>query len=138
MNTVLRFTFILVFMGHPLLSHAFPEMVRHGYSNCITCHVSPNGGGIVTPYGRALSQEILSAGGTKDWESKFAYGAVDLPKWLQLGGDVRVLQTHLDTPNIRLGKLILMQADFEAAVNYSGVFVAGTIGTQQPKEGKNN
>src|SRR6185312_4028151 len=43
-------------------AHAFPEMARFGYTNCATCHYSPNGGGLLTPYGRALSKEVLSNG----------------------------------------------------------------------------
>ena len=46
-------------------SHAFPEMVRHGYANCITCHISPDGGGVLTAYGRSLSREVLSTWGAE-------------------------------------------------------------------------
>ena len=41
-------------------ANAFPEMVRHGYTNCTACHVAANGGGILTPYGSTLSEEVLS------------------------------------------------------------------------------
>ncbi len=42
----------------------FPEMVRHGYVNCVACHMSPDGGGVLTPYGRSLSKELLSIAGS--------------------------------------------------------------------------
>ena len=93
---------------------AFPEMIRHGYGNCTSCHVSPAGGGILTNYGRELSAEVLSTWGGET-EHLPVYGAVTLPKSLRLGGDIRTVQTYKDTPTYREGKYFLMQADLEAA-----------------------
>jgi len=51
------------------VADAFPELTRHGYVSCTACHVSPNGGGAMTPYGRGLSRELLSTwGGTREAE----------------------------------------------------------------------
>jgi hypothetical protein len=33
---------------------ASPTMIRLGYSDCATCHVSPQGGGLLTSYGRGI------------------------------------------------------------------------------------
>src|SRR3954452_12614673 len=41
---------------------AFPENVRHGYTNCVSCHVNPNGQGLLNPYGRQLSKAMQSYG----------------------------------------------------------------------------
>ena len=38
---------------------AFAQNAVHGYPACIACHVSPNGGGLLTDYGRSLSRYIL-------------------------------------------------------------------------------
>ncbi len=54
---------LLMLAGAPLAGWAFPDMIRHNYSNCTICHVSPTGGGLLTPYGRALSVEVLSSWG---------------------------------------------------------------------------
>ena len=105
----------------------FPEMIRHGYSNCITCHVSPNGGGLVTPYGRALSQEVLSTWHREN-ESDFLWGLVPSPEWLNLGGDFRYVQTHLDTPDTKTGRFIVMQADIEAAASLGKFSFVATVG----------
>ncbi|MFM8314271.1 MAG: hypothetical protein ACKOA8_08310, partial [Deltaproteobacteria bacterium] len=107
-------SFFLAFVSQVVFP--FPEMIRHGYSNCITCHVSPNGGGLVTPYGRALSQEVLSTWHREN-ESDFLWGLVPYPEWLNLGGDFRYVQTHLDTPDTKTGRFIVMQADIEAAAS---------------------
>jgi hypothetical protein len=108
---------------------AFPEMVRHGYQRCDVCHVSPDGGGTVTAYGRALSKEVLSTWGTEK-ETEFAYGAITLPEWLSLGGDVRFAQVHVDTATVRAGRSILMQADLEAAVTKGKFTFDATLGAQ--------
>ena len=48
---------VFIFVG---VAQAFPEMIRLGYVNCTSCHVSPNGGGLLTDYGRSISSEALS------------------------------------------------------------------------------
>jgi len=110
---------------------AYPEMSRHGYANCTACHVSSNGGGILTPYGRQLSQELLSTWG-KEEESKFLYGAFHPPDWLNLGGDFRAVQTYLNSPKVEQGKFIFMQADLEAAVSLKKWQLVTTMGRQEP------
>ncbi len=114
---------------------AFPDMIRHDYSNCNSCHVSPTGGGVLTNYGRELIPEVLSTWSAKD-ESKFAYGLVPTPAWLKLGGDFRTIQTYRDTPYAREGKYFLMQADVEAAAVTKYVTVVATAGRLETREGQ--
>jgi len=106
---------------------AFPELVKHGYVNCSSCHVSPSGGGILSPYGRELSKEVLSTWG-KDGEQAFVYNLVKPPEWLLGGGDVRAIQTYKDTATRTSGQLFLMQADLELAANYKQFTFDGTLG----------
>ena len=74
---------------------AYPTMIRNGYTQCATCHTDPSGGTLLTPYGRAQSELLLSSrwGAAKDAEpgatSKFLLGLVDPPESLTLGGWVR-------------------------------------------------
>lgn len=42
----------LVAQATPAL--ASPTMIRLGYSDCVSCHVSPQGGGLLTAYGRGI------------------------------------------------------------------------------------
>ena len=123
---------ILLTAALPIRSaHAFPDLVRHGYANCTSCHVSPTGGGVMTQYGRELSRELLSAWG-RDGEGQFAYGTMKTPEWLQLGGDYRTAYVYRDTPTYRDGRSIFMQADLEMAAAYEKVTFAGTLGYQNP------
>jgi hypothetical protein len=110
---------------------AYPENIRYGYINCTTCHVSPTGGGILTPYGRSLSAEISTWG--SESEAQFLYGAVKLPTWLNAGGDFRGVQTWADTPTYTQGMFIRMQSDLEAQVTIGklSLVASGGFGTGQ-------
>jgi len=101
---------------------AFPGSVRWGYANCSTCHYNVAGGGILTPYGRQLSRELLSTWSGKR-EPEFAYGT-QLPSWLALGGDIELLaltKAHGDAVR-------LVQADLEGAVTHGRLLAVATIG----------
>jgi hypothetical protein len=73
----LGFSLLLLVSGRAM---GFPDLIRHGYTNCIACHVSPNGGGVLTKYGRSLSKELLSTWG-REGEEKFAYFAKTSPQF---------------------------------------------------------
>lgn len=113
----------------PGLSWAFPENIRNGYTNCNACHVSPTGGGLLTPYGRAISAELLSTWGSVT-EAQFAYHLIRPPEWLNLGGDVRpFFSDRIKSPRNET-RLFLMQADLEAAATYKKFTIDGTFGYQ--------
>src|SRR3954462_3088816 len=44
-------------------AHALPTMIRLGYPNCASCHISPQGGGLLNTYGRGIDEaQSLRAG----------------------------------------------------------------------------
>jgi hypothetical protein len=47
-------------------AHALPTMIRLGYNDCASCHVSPQGGGLLTPYGRGIDKAQSFFGGDYD------------------------------------------------------------------------
>jgi hypothetical protein len=108
---------------------AFPEMVRHGYIHCATCHVSVSGGGVLTAYGRSLAREVLSTAGGEE-EGSFAWKALNLPEYAAAGGEYRSVYIYRDTPFVRQGNWQFMQADLEAALTFRGVTVDGSAGYQ--------
>lgn len=116
---------ILLCLGQSVFG--FPEMIRHGYVNCVACHVSPSGGGLLTPYGRSISREALSSYG-KENEEKFLYGAVSLPEWILAGGDLRALQLFRNNSAVEEAKFIPMQADVEAGLVSNKITAVATAG----------
>jgi len=103
----------------PLLSfsqaNAFPELVRHGYTSCTACHVSPAGGGLLTDYGRELSRDVMSTWG-REGETKALYGALPKTNWLSWGGDFRSIQRYLENPRAQEARYLWMQEDLEVGV----------------------
>ena len=51
---LLRFTILLVSLSES--AFALPNMVRLGYTNCVSCHVTPQGGGLLNPYGKGIDE----------------------------------------------------------------------------------
>ena len=112
----------------PLL--AFPGSVRWGYGNCVTCHYNVAGGGVLTPYGRQLSRELLSTWGSEE-EAEFAYGTAWLPDWLALGGDIEyVAASGKSGEPVRL-----LQADMEAAATRGPLLAVATAGRDTDASG---
>lgn len=121
-------------------ARAFPEMIRHGYVNCTSCHISPTGGGVLNEYGRELSKEALSAWISSSETSRehlFAYGLVSPPSWLTLGGDVRTVYVYRDDQFATQGRTSLMQLDVEAAASRGKWTAIATLGYQDPKLAQN-
>jgi hypothetical protein len=89
-------------------------MSRHGYNNCIACHVAPSGGGVLNLYGREISKEALSTWARPN-EQKAFYNLTPTREDLYLAGFARGLQLHRQNQSITEGRPILMQADLEGA-----------------------
>lgn len=128
---MLRSLFILLTL--PLFSPnalAWVENVSQGYPNCMACHVSPTGGGLLTDYGRALSSELMSTIKTKNFQKPF-YGLVENTDTLKWGGHVRAIQTRSENNNIKRGRSFLMQNNVEVAAYVKDFVFVGTVGTQE-------
>lgn len=122
-------------------ARAYPFMVHHGYNNCAQCHVDPSGAGILTDYGRAQGEILLRSNYGHPPESEavekssaFLFGAVELPKPLELQVDIR----SLVVPDPAAFRWILMQGDARAAIQ-TGMFLAsGALGVVGSVPGGDN
>ncbi len=110
----------------------YPGSARWGYANCSTCHYNVSGGGVLTPYGRQLSRELLSTFGGEE-EPLFAYG-LSTPEWLALGGDFMALVSS-DRDPASNSRLEVMQADLEAAITTGRFLAVGTLGLEPDPAG---
>ncbi len=122
------FLFLVVFGSHA--AFAFPENVRHGYFSCTACHVSPSGGGVLTPYGRSLSSELMSTWGTTKTSGFMFSNPEDESKlqWLRSQIFLRGVQTYRDTPKVEKAQFIPMQADLEVGADTEKFAIISTLG----------
>lgn len=131
------FALALFFAGR---AFAFPDMVRHGYTHCTACHTTLVGGGLLNEYGRSLSRELLSQptlGGKPpaEGDENFFYGTIQTPPWLNMGGDIRLLQTFVESKQASKGRFMIMQVDIDAAFQLSERWRAFlSVGRTEPRK----
>src|SRR5262245_40027962 len=120
-------------------AHAYPSMIREGYTQCSTCHSDPSGATLLTEYGRAQSEFLLSTrwgGGKEDEPAKtdqFLFGLVPTPDFLNLGGWVRYgYLWNTVSGNLVDNRLLQMRADLAAAVRVGPVRAAAQLGYASP------
>ena len=125
-----RLIFVLIFI---LCSkgHTFVENTVKGYANCMACHISPNGGGILTDYGRSLSSELMSTWKVvKGFEHPY-YGAIKNTKNVKFGGQYRTIQVLSENDQVKVKKQFTMQNNLEFAFKYMNAFLVGTVGRRE-------
>jgi hypothetical protein len=122
-------SFFLIVALAPLLSLAFPETARHGYTSCAVCHYSPSGRGLLTPYGKTISKELYSA--FRPQESEEAVDEDHKPTW-RVGGQFRLLQYFSKTPSIEKARFFPMQAELESAFDHDSWSIVAGLGAWRP------
>src|ERR1700722_913976 len=129
------FLFVLVgIVFSTKTAHAFPWMIREGYTGCNTCHADPSGAGILTQYGRGMEEVVLRMPYKKDADpgkiGNFAFG-LDLPEQLLLQTDFRnLLLTLIPTTSGNSVQVqdIVMQLDQSAQLKVGRFRMMGSIG----------
>ena len=132
-----RFAWVIALLLWSQPSQAYPWMIKHQYTGCAVCHVDPSGGYLLTEYGRAQTQALLSTlgkgpeGDEVDSRSRFAFGALPPSKWLNLGATAREAFFWLkgvSPSSPAVSQWVLMQADARAAITVGRVIATGSIG----------
>lgn len=116
-------------------AYAFVENTTKGYANCMACHVSPTGGGILTDYGRSLSQALMSTIQVSEAFSKPYYGLVHNKPNLLVGGQLRTIQVYGENNQVKVKRAFVMQNNFEVAAKYAEAYIVGTVGTREGPKG---
>ena len=115
------------FVGGGECAFAEPMFLAKEERRCTTCHYSPTGGGLLTPYGRLQSRQQLSTSGS-DSEA-FLWGAFgDALGPVNLGIDVRPTHLRVSFPGGTSNRGLLMNADLIGAVQASGWTFYGEVG----------
>jgi hypothetical protein len=124
---------------------AEPTFLAKQYTRCTACHYSPTGGGLLTPYGRLLSQRELSTwGGTtpapeagaeddRHGEQAFLYGALgDALGPVHLGLELRPSHLRIAFPGGHQEMNLQMNLDLVGALQKNGWTAYGTVGREPP------
>jgi hypothetical protein len=130
---------MLIVVGAARRADAYTWMIRYGESRCVSCHVDPSGGGLLTAFGREEGADLLQTrfSSNEDQEvttrrGKFLWGAINTPDWLLLGGAFRpaLLVTHASEggATVTTSTGIIMQADLRAGIRVGGWRASASIG----------
>jgi hypothetical protein len=109
-------------------AEAYPQwQLSTGATRCSQCHYAPGGGGLITSYGRDAAGDELS---TFQTDGNFLHGAVRLPSWLAVGGDLRgaFVSNDVQDPSGTTTAVFPMQADLAARVAFGAGFSLSAIG----------
>ncbi len=127
----MKFLISALILSFPFKLFAFPDMVRHGYTTCVTCHFSPSGGGLLTSYGKFIAGELFGAWNTSDDAKPWLVKPIEDPKY-SAGILMRGAQTYVDTPELRKTSFKNMQFDLEAGFirgRFAGFATVGARGS---------
>ena len=126
-----KYFFILIsIITFSHLGHSFPETARHGYLSCSTCHYSPSGRGLLTPYGKTLSNELYSY-----WKSENKNDSLESETpWWRVGGQVRLMQLIQNSKTLEKGRFFPMQAELEGAIDKESWALVASLGAWRPME----
>jgi hypothetical protein len=115
-------------LGASRRAQAYPQwQFTTGATRCDQCHFAPAGGGLPNGFGRdAAGEDLATFGGN----GAFLHGALTLPTWVALGGDVRgaVASNDVDDVNGTSVAAFPMQADAEGRFAYGPLSFYGVAG----------
>lgn len=121
---------------------AEPAFLSRQYTRCTTCHFSPTGGGLLTPYGRSLARNELSTTGAGHDAATGAPPAGALASLLDnrigpvsVGVDVRPAHLDVRFEGGRMKRDLLMTADIIAAYHANDWTVYGELGREPRSSG---
>ncbi|MBL9019978.1 MAG: hypothetical protein JNL83_37685 [Myxococcales bacterium] len=109
---------------------AYPQLQLSYDQTCSSCHVSPAGGNLLNENGLAVAESMSQLGTAPE----FFYGKVGGPKWLQLGGDIRIASGYLQTPSKAL-VTIPMQIEAYAAATFGAFSIHANVGPRPTTRG---
>lgn len=137
----MRIALIVLFLAAGK-AFAFPEMTRHSYVHCLSCHTTLVGGNLLNEYGRSLSRELLSqktlfGSPALEGTEGFGGGLFKTRDDLLIGGDVRLLQFFMESKEASRGRFLIMQVDLDASVQLDRWRIFASVGRIEPRGSEN-
>ena len=106
------------------VAEAYPQYQLSKEQTCASCHVSPAGGGLLGDNGELTAEDEAQWGG----DPTFLHGAVELPAWLRLGGDIRLAGGASDHGAGFAGAFFPMQTEVYGAAESGALSAYVTAG----------
>jgi hypothetical protein len=146
---------LILVLAHAAPALAAPTMIRLGYSDCATCHLSPQGGGLLTTYGKGIdvAQSVWSRevrpqdvehrrllydarflAGTQSADSLASHKSINTSTFqMQLRGSARLNDHQRLTATVALLSPSLIAS--QPAAGSASVLVPKAIWEYRPKNG---
>lgn len=122
----------IVLAGTATTAAAYPQFQVSREQTCGSCHLSPDGGGLLGEYGEMTAEDDAKWGG----DPRFLHGAIDLPEWLHAGGDVRAAGGASDAGGGIGGAVFPMQVEARVAATKGQITLFADAGITLPREGE--
>ena len=145
MRRLLQCAALATVLFGPVSAMAYPDLVGKGYTNCITCHYSPTGGGFVNSYGSASMETFFPDSSASGFVSKHREKASvtgfddDGAPQLQwgFGADARVMFTTLPSAEEASAgfSFFPMLLEVGGVVSYGKLLAYGSVGPKPPEAG---
>jgi hypothetical protein len=136
-------------LGSASPARAYVWMIRHGETQCASCHADPSGGELLTRYGRLAGYDLLrmpygqdripvekaegAAAKPAPPRTGFLWGLWDTPRWLLLGGSVRLAGFVQNALSV-----FPMQLDGYGQLKFGRFRVAGSLGVARVPQNSPN
>jgi len=127
-----RAAIVIVLCAVGGVAHGYPQYQLGKEATCSQCHIAPAGGGLLDGMGPLLEEEQSTWGGNPE----FLHGAVGLPEWLFLGGDLRSAGGLNNRGSGTEPVFVPMQYEVHGAIHRGNVTGYATIGATIPKKGE--
>lgn len=124
-------TIVVALAATAAVAHAYPQYQLGHEQTCSACHLNPAGGGLLDGMGPLTAEDEATWGGNP----AFLHGAIDLPDWLLLGGDVR-FAGGVSNNGKTAPAAFPMQIETYEAIHKSHITAYLTVGAAIPKEGE--
>jgi hypothetical protein len=107
---------------------AYPQYQLDTDKTCTSCHLAPDGGGILTENGTNVAEATAWHPGNGQW----MYG-MSRPSWLELGGDARGAAGYVN-PGTSSAAAYPMQLEVSASAHWAGFSLHAVGGFRRPAD----
>jgi len=120
---------ILLVGGHAAI--AYPQFQLSRDQMCSSCHLAPEGGGILNENGGVFAENTSQFGTAPE----FMYGKIPLPSWLALGGDLRAASGYDKAPQAYLATFPMQAEVYGSAKLPAHLRLYVTLGARPAENG---